>query len=265
MLDAALQYASWGWRVIPVHGFVHTKRGYGCSCGKMDCESPGKHPIPFKWTEAASVDTDTITAWAKRWPYMNVGVVTGAISNLIVLDVDSPKGGDDSLDKLVSENGKLPDTAMVLTGGGGFHYFFKHPGGVVKNRARFYPGLDIRGDGGFVVAAPSLHLSGRNYEWEASSHPEEAGITNTPEWLLSIISKKTQITLCENGTVPTGARNDYLIRLAGAMRRVGANINVIHAALISANQTMLQEALEETEVLIIAKSAMRWEGRLLNG
>jgi hypothetical protein len=67
---------------------------------------------------------------------------------------------------LIATHGPLPETPVVLTGGGGKHYYFRHPGGYIKSvAAALGPGLDIKGEGGFVVAPPSLHASGRRYEW----------------------------------------------------------------------------------------------------
>lgn len=113
-----------------------------------------------------------------------IGVVTGVLSSLL-LDVDTIKGGDDSLFEIEQEHGKLPETVMALTGSGGYHYLFAHPGGKtrIKNSVdNLGVGLDIRGDGGYIVVAPSLHIQGRQYAWEESCKPLVATIAPVPGW-----------------------------------------------------------------------------------
>ena len=91
----------------------------------------------------------------RRWPTANVGIATGARSGLVVLDVDPRHGGDEQLAAFEAEHGKLPETAAVVTGGGGAHYYFNHPGGDIRSR-KLSPGLELKADGTFVVAPPSL-------------------------------------------------------------------------------------------------------------
>jgi hypothetical protein len=106
------------------------------------------------------------------WPDTGIAVRTGAESGLVVLDVDPQHGGDDTLAELLAAHGVLPITVECFTGGGGRHIYFRHPGGEVRNSAgKVGPGLDIRGDGGYVVAPPSPHPSGRRYEWSVDGHP----------------------------------------------------------------------------------------------
>ncbi|HOX59663.1 MAG TPA: VapE family protein, partial [Verrucomicrobiota bacterium] len=123
-------------------------------------------------------------------PTANIGVPTGLISGLAVLDVDTLKGGEDSLFDLTRQFGPLPDTVAALTGGGGQHFLFAHPGPGVKIRnsvENLGPGLDVRGDGGYIIVAPSTHVSGRTYEWELSCHPKDIALAPLPEWLLARI------------------------------------------------------------------------------
>lgn len=99
----------------------------------------------------------------------------------MVLDVDPAHGGMEALGHLVRSHGQLPTTATVVTGSGGRHHLFSHPGGVVRNSAgRVGPGLDIRGDGGYVIAPPSRHASGGRYIWES-----EEPLAQAPQWLLT--------------------------------------------------------------------------------
>ena len=120
--------------------------------------------------------------WWHRWPDANVGIRTGAESSLVVLDVDPRHGGDATLDHLVSEHGPLPAGRTVATGGGGMHLYFRHPGHKVSNDAgrRLGDGLDIRGDGGYVLAPPSRHVSGGRYAVSARG----GEIPVMPDWLI---------------------------------------------------------------------------------
>jgi hypothetical protein len=161
-LAAALDYASRGWPVEPLH--TPTENGL-CSCGKRNCSSPGKHPRTLHGLKDASTDPDVITKWWEAWPEANVGVVTGKISGLVVLDVDPRASGDKSLAELEREHGSLPTTLEARTGGGGRHIVFAYPAGGVRTRIGLMPGLDLKSDGGYFVAPPSLHASGGRYEW----------------------------------------------------------------------------------------------------
>jgi hypothetical protein len=173
ILQAALAYAKRGWRVIP----VYSPNGSGCSCKEINCESPGKHPRNAHGLKEATIDEEQIKRWWQRWPDANVGIATGAASGLVVLDVDPRHGGDKTLEALQEKYGGLPDTVIARTGGGGWHFFFKHPGFYVKcdNRGELLgAGIDIKGAGGYIVAPPSLHASGRRYEWEPFCGPDDA-------------------------------------------------------------------------------------------
>lgn len=177
--DAALAYAAHGWAVFPCHSPVPS---CGCSCGNPACPSPGKHPRVPTGLKAATTDRLTVAAWWQRWPGANVAIRTGAVSGLVVIDVDPPHGGDASVDALVRRHGALPHGRAVRTGSGGSHLYLAHPGRRVRNDAgtRLGPGIDIRGDGGYVIAPPSRHPSGGSYSWVQgrSSLPE------IPAWML---------------------------------------------------------------------------------
>ena len=112
-----------------------------------------------------------VVEWFRRWPDANVGIVTGEISNLIVLDIDPKHGGDATLDRLERGFRPLSSTVEAVTGGGGRHLYFAHPGGLTRNRAGLAQGIDLRGDGGYVVAPPSIPPSGRPYEWVPGRDP----------------------------------------------------------------------------------------------
>ncbi len=177
-MDAALAYAQRGWLVLP----CHSPTPMGCSCHAANCSSPGKHPRLATGLRAATTDASDIRRWWSYWPRANVAIRTGADSGLVVIDIDPPHGGDTSLANLVAENGPLPPGLTVRTGSGGAHYYLAHPGVRVRNTAgaKLGPGIDVRGDGGYVIAPPSRHPSGMIYGWAGPGRDLPA----MPDWLL---------------------------------------------------------------------------------
>ncbi len=154
VLAAALAYAAHGWPVHPLYG------------PERRVPHPGKQPVLGRWQEQAATDPDVIRGWWERWDDSNIGIVTGPRSGLAVLDVDPRSGGTDSLAELEERTGVLPGTVQSVTGGGGVHLLYRHPGAPIKSRAHSLgPGLDVKADGGQIVAPPSLHPSGRRYAW----------------------------------------------------------------------------------------------------
>jgi hypothetical protein len=162
---AALDYLARGWSVIPVR------------------ERAKRPAVPWKIYQDRCAKKETLHEWYRRSPDYNVGIVTGALSGLVVLDVDPRHGGDKSLRKLEREHGSLPKTLESITGGGGRHVYFSHPGGEVRNRVGIVPGIDLRGDGGCIVAPPSVHPSGKRYRWVKGRAPGEIPLARLPDWL----------------------------------------------------------------------------------
>ena len=270
--DAALSYAARGWHVFPCHTVVDG----ACSCGKSGCENVGKHPrwdkhlIP-NGNKNASTDSKKIQQWWRQWPDANIGICTGAVSNLLVLDVDAHSGGEDSLKNLEASYRPMPETVESLTGSGGGsrHLLFKHPGITIKNSvgkaARgIASGLDVRCDGGYIIAPKSLHQSGRFYEWEVLHHPNDIDLADPPEWLIAVIqdaagnaSKRSATTTDE--PILIGARNDALFTMACSMRRNGVTEEGIIAVLEATNTVRCQPPLAPTEIRRIAHSAARYD------
>lgn len=210
LLRAALQYIGFGWKVFP----IHTVREGGCSCGGKPCHRPAKHPIGAvvpNGLKDATGDPDQARAWWGRYPDANIGIVTGEASGFVVVDIDTAgdKIGDESLDNLESQNGPLPDTVEQITGSGGRHILLKHPGDtpISNSTSKLGQDIDIRGDGGYIIAPPSLHVSGRRYEWEGSSEPGEIDIAIMPAWLIALTrrraaSKQTPATPAHSEPLP---------------------------------------------------------------
>lgn len=177
MGDAALECARRGWAVFPVFGLRAPGR---CECPILACRSVAKHPMTRHGLRDATKDEAAIRANWTAAPRANIGIATGAASGFWVLDVDADKGGFESLARLEGENGPLPATRTVKTGGGGRHFYFRHPGCAVRNSVKkLGNGLDVRGDGGYVVGPPSAHRSGGTYDWLDEREPVDA-----PQWLL---------------------------------------------------------------------------------
>lgn len=184
LLSAAHEYARRGWRVIPLHRVGPD--GRTCSCSKGgNCTSKGKHPKDNAWQKAPRMSGPEIQeTWDGDRP-PNLGIATGSESGFWVLDIDPKGGGMESMAALVAEHGSLPPTFVVQTGSGGYHYFFTLPDFEVKNdqSGHVAQGIDVRGKGGQVVAAPSRTDKG---EYAVVS---DLPVAAAPAWLLEKVRK----------------------------------------------------------------------------
>jgi len=241
--NAALAYAARGWRVLPLWW---TEKGR-CACGDPKCESPGKHPIaklvPHGVKDATS-DPEIICKWWRECPKANIGIATG--NGLVVLDVDNPEA---------LKGRHLPPTPVVRTGRG-HHYYFKAPPGV---RAARLEGVgDLKADGGYVVAPPSVHASGTRYEWAIA--PDEEELAPLPEWVFEFTKRAPQ-TEPEGRKIKAGTRNVTLASIAGTLRRRGLGFEAIHEALKAINELACDPPLDPREVERIARSISRYEAK----
>ena len=177
---AAIEYAARGYAVFPIHSL---RPDGNCTCGEL-CGSAAKHPRTRRGLHDASKDSAIIDRWWTQWPESNVGIVTGETSGFFVLDIDGEEG-EQSLESLLADGREFPPTLSAATGGGGRHILFRHPGGVkIKNStSKLGIGIDIRGDGGYIVAPPSIHASGNFYQWFEST----GDIADAPQWLLDLV------------------------------------------------------------------------------
>ncbi|WP_218012094.1 bifunctional DNA primase/polymerase [Priestia megaterium] len=238
---AAIAYASkLNWAVFP----LHTLNGSHCSCRNPNCQSAGKHPRTKNGLKAASTNLDIINGWWKKWPNANIAIATGKESGFVALDVDPRHGGEDSLGLLVNQYGTLPETIEAITGGGGRHILFKNPGNV-RNRTNILPGLDIRGERGYIVVAPSIHACGKRYEWELSSRPLEVPLSNMPEWLVQMIIEPVQDNSAKKPDnywikiiqgVGEGERNISAASLAGYLLRHGIAAPIVYELMLLWNE-----------------------------
>ncbi len=187
LLAAALAYAERGWRVLPLR-------------------PRGKIPITTHGKDDATTDAATIRQWWQRTPNANIGIATGAASGFIALDVDAERGGLETWARLEGEHGLLPTTLTAMTGGGGRHLLFAHPSRRVSNQTNIARGLDVRGDGGYIVVSPSVHPNGKLYRWM----DDQAPIIEMPAWLLAMVSPPPKTALASKSSSEQKESNAYI-------------------------------------------------------
>ena len=253
-IEAARAYAARGWSVFPVHSLCDGI----CSCGKPKCGSDGKHPRTKNGHKDATRDEQQIHAWWTRYPDANIGVATGSVSGILVLDVDPRHGGDESLAKLIAEHSELPNTVEQVSGGGGWHFFFRYADGVKNSAGRLGAGLDVRGEGGYIIVAPSKTIG--EYRWRKEYAPGEVELADAPQWLIDKLlepENKAQF-FGDNDFIRDGERNRTLASLAGTMRRRSMSGQAIEAALQTENHLRCRPPLSGAEVVRIAESICRY-------
>ncbi len=232
---AAFAYSARGWPVLPLHSI----RDGCCTCGKADCKSPGKHPRVAGGVADATTDPVVIERWWTRWPDANVAIATGAPSGLLVLDIDPRNGGGKTIVALQRENGVIPPTFEAATGGGGVHVLFQHP--RRRTIGKLGEGVEVKSDGGYVVAAPSIHASGQRYRWQTGRAPGEVDLADLPERWLRMVLRETlaaspkptassSFSRGDGAAVPLGLVNHCLAALK--LSRCDEYDDWIHVALI---------------------------------
>jgi hypothetical protein len=244
---AALAYLARGWSVVIV-------------------EPGGKRPlVPWLELQHRCPAEGEVRAWLARHPDANLAIVTGAVSGLVVLDVDPRHGGTPSLARWEHDHGALPETVEAQTGGGGRHLYFAHPGGELRNRVGLAPGLDLRGDGGLVVAPPSVHPSGDRYRWLAGHAPEAVRPAPLPAWLLAIARGEAEDPDAEHPrwhrrvgeTVPEGGRNDAIASFTGHLLWHGLDPDVARELMRCWNRVHCRPPLSDAEVERTVESITR--------
>jgi putative DNA primase/helicase len=199
--SAARAYIEHGWHVLPIHAVLDKVR---CTCGHPRCGQPGKHPATRHGYRDASDDPSIIDEWTERLT-RNIAIATGGVSGVVVINVDPRNGGDEAWDEFEAMFPEVDFTTYrVASGGGGFHLYYALPGGIadptVPNLLR---GVDLKGDGGYVIAPPSNHASGGVYRLLA-----DADLAPLPEPIVGML---------RSGVRPAGLRHTP----AGAVRGVG--------------------------------------------
>jgi len=211
ILGSALAFARHGHAVFPLHWPVEHNGQVACSCGRLCGKNAAKHPIARYAPHghlSATTDTGIIKLlFGLRVPEANLGVAT---EKLVVIDIDPRHGGDESWAVLEREH-EIPLTWGALTGGGGQHVIFATPDSVeisniVAEQMKdppLGPGIDIRARGGYIVAPPSRHISGRSYVWSVDHHPADVPLAPAPEWLITRLTARTttEASTPDGGTI----------------------------------------------------------------
>lgn len=203
-----------------------------------------KKPLTASGFKNATADQEQIRQWWTRHPGASIGIPTGADTGVFVLDIDMPDGPA-TLERLMRENGPLPATLEQRTGSGGRHLFFTHPGRPIKNSAgKLGPGLDTRGDGGYVILPPSQHPSGNPYEW-TTSHPT----AEAPAWLLEKLTERHSekpAPIATGGEYGRAALARELAELTGAAE--GSRNSRLNTAAFSLGQLVAGGELDRGQV-----------------
>ena len=197
-------------------------------------------------------------SWWSRWPTANIGIATGAVSGgLVVIDLDVDKDKDKGIDGRVTlreweaEHEKLPNsTWLAITGRGGYHYFY-HDTSTVRNRTGIYEGIDIRGDGGYVVAPPSIHPNGNTYEWEQDPmlYPLAEASGAVFDFLVGPVMKDPETIPFEiPEQIPDGQRTTTMVKLVCSQQAKGLSDDAIMAAVRAENEAKCVPPLTEKEL-----------------
>jgi bifunctional DNA primase/polymerase-like protein/primase-like protein len=245
-LKAALKYQKMGFSVIPV--------------------KPDKKPYLMTWAEYQKIKPteNAIKKWWTTWPDANPAIVTGEISNLMVVDVDSDRGHED-LNKLMPETLTTP---TATTPGGGWHYYFAYQNGL-PNKARVFSDCDIRTDGGYIIAPPSIGENGKTYAWLDGLSIAEASPAAMPELLYKKMHSSTRGDFkdCKNapdfkrlqvtsGDFKEGERDQALFHLANCLVKGGmVDANILKYMLFFASNC--NPPFPEKEVLEKISSAKK--------
>jgi uncharacterized protein YdaU (DUF1376 family) len=253
---SALKYAQHGLFVFPIYEPAADLNGCSCRNGQ-NCNSSGKHPRTHTGFKAASRNEEQIKKWWTKYPNANIGIATGKASNVVVVDIDDRNGGPDTLEALLIEVGEpLPITLTAITGAG-IHYYFRAPAQPLRSQnGALGTGIDVKAEGGYVVAPPSQHPSGRNYEFI----DPDAQIAPLPSWIADRLDAGTpnDVSVSEDTDIAEGHRNTTLTSMAGRLRQMGAELSEVLATLHEVNRNRCKPPLGEYEVDTIAKNVCQY-------
>ena len=264
-LESALNYAKHGIPVFPVHGI--DEKG-GCTCKKPNCPHPGKHPILKGGFKNATCDQQQISIWWKKYSKANIGVPTGKASGWYAVDVDQKNQGIENYSRFTEQHkSEVPEaTLKAHTGGGGYHLIYAQPanGQVVGSGTNIgrLEGVDFRGDGGYIIVPPSLHVNGTHYRWNKDAsfndYTDLSGLQKLPP-IIADLTKTLAKNLTEQDGINPGGRNDYLFKQACKFRREGVASEQLFDLVSAKNQSACNPPLALTEVQQIVGSALKME------
>jgi len=246
ILDNAIAYRRRGFSVIPI--------------------KPDKKPyvewVPFQKEPAPEA---TIKFWFERWPSANIGLVTGVVSDAVVIDLDSTEATEKI--KSLLANYDLKTVPRVRTGRG-YHLFFKHPGGTIQNRTDVLPNVDVRADGGYVITAPSIHENGKQYTWEV---PISGELPALPPELHKLVTAPTSgggngyrerfNTANALQGVSEGQRDDTLHKLASKLRGADVPRDMAETLILEAAKNCQPPFPERSALEKVARAYQKYEPR----
>ena len=231
ILEIALSYARRGWKVFPV--------------------KPDKTPYVSGWPGVATSDPDKVKELFTRFHNVNIGIVTGKASGFWVLDIDVKRdaGGDDTLHELERIHGKLPETATSVTWSKGQHLFFLYDR-PISNTQGTLKGIDVRGDGGYIVA-PGSFYKGKDgeghYVWEVEHHIDDMPISKAPDWIYQVLKTPKPKKVTE--VVHEGGRDEALFKQIADFRRFGFDYEQTLSAARTYNETKINPPLDDKTVV----------------
>ena len=239
-------YTSLGFSIIPV--------------------SKTKIPYLSSWQRRRIAQASEVREWIEKFPDLNLGVVTGSASQIVILDVDVSHGEDglESLKAMEREYGPLPKTPVARTATGGEHYYFRYQGQPLRRAIRFRPGLDLLAEDSYAVLPPSTGKNGRVYAWDVDAHIEDVELAELPSWLIADTQKTTYVkvnhwpTLATSG-VSAGSRNETLTKLAGHLLRRYVDPHLARELVLAFNDRKVKPPLPESEVFRLCDSIAKKE------
>jgi hypothetical protein len=246
-LEAALEYLKRGWAVVPAR-------------------ERAKWPI-VRWQrfQQEMPTEEQMMRWYERWPKANLAVITGEISGIVVIDIDPKHAGEESLAAMEARHGALPKTVESVTGGGGRHLYFAYPGREVRNRAGLAPGIDMRGHGGCIIVPPSVHPSGKKYQWRSGHAPGQVELAPLPVWLeqprfpgdgLQGHPLTYWRALVREG-VKEGQRNTTIASFTGHLLWHDVDPDVVMELILAWNRVRCSPPLDDEEVIRTVRSIER--------
>lgn len=228
-----------------------------------------KKPLTPHGCNDAKKDPGAVRFWWNKYPDASIGVATGSASGIIIIDEDIDRDKDkDGVHEVYlweKENAPLPDTVCDITGRGGTHLFYSYDGDQIRNTTGLLDGVDVRGEGGYVIVPPSVHPNGTEYQWEIS--PDDMPMAPVDDVVLAFLGSNrptaTSGTRGEPFQVPeiikNGTRNDTIFKAVCSMQSKGMPDEAIYAAIRVVNEKQCETPLEDDELTRIVESALRYK------
>lgn len=264
-LEVALSYNGIGWPVFPCRSkdeeIIDADTGEVTTLGE-------KTPRTSNGFKAATKFKHILQRWWSDWPDSAIGIPTGSSTGIFVLDIDRKPGGADGfewLSEMEKEHGPFPETARVKSPNGGLHIYFNYVPGT-RNRGALGAGVDIRSEGGYVLAAGSQMSNGRIYEWDSGLHNLPPLVADAPAWLLELLLPKPQSLSLDRkpshaGNAPyvNAAVDNELRELSGT--QMGSRNNALNDASFNLGTIVGAGALDEAEARALLQEVARSWGR----